>query len=782
MGKIRVYELAKELGIGSKELLMILKKNNINVTTSMSSIDSDDFEKIKDKILGVKSVEKIENKIKPVVIRRKAKEPPKEEREELKEAGEKEKPEREKVEEPKVEERVETQGVEEEPEAPKEHKKRVIFPFKEEEEEDIYGKGRWYVEDEHYDRLYRKKGFIGLKGKARVKPVSHFKKKRAEKGEAEKPVKQPEITTPKPAKRIIKIFEVITVADLAKKMGVKASEIIKKLMELGVMVNINQVIDADTAALIASEYNYEVENVSLEFEQEFEEEEKEAPEKLIRRAPVVTIMGHVDHGKTTLLDAIRETNVTGQEAGGITQHIGAYSVSLDNGDIVFLDTPGHEAFTAMRARGAQVTDIVVLVVAADDGVMPQTVEAINHAQAAKVPIIVAINKIDKPNADPLRVKQALTEYNLVPEEWGGDTIFVEISAKKRIGIKELLEFILIKAEEMDLKANPEKLGRGVIIESRLDKGKGPVATVLVQDGVIKVGDPFVAGASYGRIRAMLNDRGERVERALPSMPVEIQGFPRVPEAGDKFVVVADERRAKDIAFWREKKLRDKGLAAVRKVSLEDLHEMLKKGDVKELNVIVKGDVQGATEAIIQAFNKLETELIKIKIIHSSVGDITESDIMLASASKAIVLGFNVRADQRVLSLAEKEGVEVKIYNVIYDAIEEIKRAMKGLIGPIKKEVVVGRAEVRNVFNISKVGKVAGLYVTEGKIVRNYPVRVMRDNKVIFEGKVSSLKRFKDDVKEVVSGYECGLGIENFNDFNLNDTIICYNYEEEPVKI
>jgi translation initiation factor IF-2 len=807
MGKIRVYELAKELGIGSKDLLVILKKNDINVTTPMSSIDLNDFEKIKDKIWGVKSVESIENKIKPTVIRRKAKDIRKKEQESEKEAKkevieakkegikedkeikseevkELEEKKDEAIQVERSEEIVEKEDETEESEAPKESKKRVIIPLKEEDEEDVYDrKGRWYAESERYNRAYRKKSLIkwnNVKGKSRFKQFPHLKRK---KDESNRVPRQTEITIPKPIKRIIKIFEVITVSELAKKMGIKVGEIIKKLMELGVMANINQVIDADTAAIIASEYNYEVENVSLEFEESFEEEVVEdLPEKLVKRAPVVTIMGHVDHGKTSLLDAIRKTNVIGEEAGGITQHIGAYSVSLDNGDIVFLDTPGHEAFTTMRARGAQVTDIVVLVVAADDGVMPQTIEAINHAQAANVPIIVAINKIDKPNADPLRVKQSLTEYNLVPEEWGGDTIFVEISAKKRIGIKELLEFILIKAEEMDIKSNPNKLGRGVIIESRLDKGKGPVATILVQDGTIKVGDAFVAGISYGKIRAMLNDKFERVDKALPSTPVEIQGFPTVPEAGDKFIVVADERRAKDIVFWREKKLRNKEAPAIRKASLEDLHDMLKMGDVKELNVIVRGDVQGATEAIIEAFNKLETEAIKIRVIHSSVGDVTESDVMLASASKAIILGFNVKVDQRVMSIAEREGVEINTYDVIYDAITEIKKAMEGLIGPIKREVIIGKAEIRNTFNISKIGKIAGSYVIEGKILRNSPIRIIRNDDIIFEGRISSLKRFKDDVKEVASGYECGIGIEKFNDFDINDIIVCYSYKEEPANI
>ena len=588
--------------------------------------------------------------------------------------------------------------------------------------------------------------------------------------------KKTEVTVPKPIKRIIRIAEVITVGDLSKRMGVKGGELIKKLMEMGVLVNINQVIDADVASLVASEFGYEVEKVSLE-RQELLERKEDLPEQLQPRPPVVTIMGHVDHGKTMLLDAIRKTNVVGGEAGGITQHIGAYDVQLENGHVVFIDTPGHEAFTAMRARGAQVTDVVVLVVAADDGVMPQTKEAIDHARAAKVPIVVAINKIDKPNTNPEKVKKDLADYGLAPEQWGGNTLFAEVSAKQKVGIKELLELILLQAEVLELKANPDKPARGVIVEAKLDRGRGPVATVLVQEGTLKTGDVFVAGSHYGRGRAMLNDRGHKIEEARPSIPVEVVGFTDVPEAGDPFIVVSEERMAKQISLYRQEKIREKELSKLSKISLEELYDKIKKGEIKELNVIIKADVQGSIEAVKEALKKLSTDAVKVNIIHDAVGGITETDVNLALASNAIIIGFNVRPGQKAQSLAEQEHVDIRTYSVIYDAIDDIRKALEGLLEPTYKEHILGRAQVLQLFNVRKVGTIAGSLILHGKVVRGSHARVLRDNVVIYDSRIGSLKRFKDDMKECAEGFECGIWIENFNDVKPGDIIESYEMEE-----
>jgi len=584
------------------------------------------------------------------------------------------------------------------------------------------------------------------------------------------------ITTPKPIKRVIRVAEVIMVSELAKRMGVKTNEVIKKLMELGAIVNINQTIDADLASLVASEFEYEVEKVSLEREDLLEKKE-DAPEQLKLRPPVVTIMGHVDHGKTLLLDAIRKTHVVDDEAGGITQHIGAYNVQLDSGRVVFVDTPGHEAFTAMRTRGAQVTDIVVLVVAADDGVMPQTIEAINHARAADVPIIVAINKIDKSNANVEKVKKDLAEYQLIPEEWGGKTIFAEVSAKEKIGITELLELILIQAEVLELKANPDKLARGTIIEAGLDRGRGVVATVLVQEGTLKVGDSFVTGMNYGRLRALMDDRGQRIEEARPSTPVEVVGFTGLPEAGEAFIVLDDERVTKQIGEYRQQKKRERELASSSKVSLEELYARIQEGEVKELNIIVKADAQGSMEAVSNSLEKLSTDSVKVNIVHGGVGGISETDVNLAMASQAIIIGFNVRPGLKAMQLAEKNRVDIRSYGVIYDTVSDIQKALEGLLEPTFKEKILGRAEVRATFNIPKVGTVAGSYVIDGKIIRGGRIRLIRDDVVIHEGRISSLKRFKEDIKDVQQGYECGIGIENFNDVKEEDVIESYEYEE-----
>ncbi|MEA4901500.1 translation initiation factor IF-2 [Desulfitobacterium sp.] len=579
-------------------------------------------------------------------------------------------------------------------------------------------------------------------------------------------------TTPKH----IVIPESLTVQDLASIMSRKSGELIKKLMNLGVMATINQEIDAETATILANEMGVSVE-VKIEKPLTEVEEIVDDPADLVLRPPVVTVMGHVDHGKTSLLDAIRATNVIASEAGGITQHIGAYQVEIKGQKITFLDTPGHEAFTAMRARGAQVTDIAVLVVAADDGVMPQTIEAINHAKAAEVPIIVAINKIDKEAAQPDRVKQELTEYGLVVEEWGGDTIAVPVSAKGRQNIGQLLEMILLVAEMRELKANPNRPATGTVIEAELDKGKGPVATVLVSKGTLNVGDSILAGSVFGKVRAMVDDKGRRVKKAGPSTPVEVQGLNEVPAAGDIFDVVVDEKHARQIAEARANVRKAEEARQMSKVSLEDLFDRIKEGEVKELNVIIKADVQGSVEALKQSLLKLSTSEVRVNAIHGGVGAITETDIMLAAASNAIIIGFNVRPDSNTKATAELEGVDIRLYRVIYDAIEDIKAAMSGMLDPDFKELVQGRAEVRQVFKVPKVGSVAGSYVTEGKITRTSKVRVIRDGVVVHEGNLESLRRFKDDVKEVLEGYECGIGVENFNDIKEGDVIEGYIMEE-----
>ncbi|MGO4696515.1 translation initiation factor IF-2 [Paenibacillus sp. 2TAB26] len=569
----------------------------------------------------------------------------------------------------------------------------------------------------------------------------------------------------------------MTVGELAKLLHKDASEVIKKLIFLGVMATINQEIDMDAIHLIATDYGVEVEVKIPVEEDSFETvEETDEDENLVTRPPVVTIMGHVDHGKTTLLDAIRKTNVTGGEAGGITQHIGAYQVEINHKKITFLDTPGHEAFTLMRARGAQVTDITIIVVAADDGIMPQTVEAINHAKAAGVPIIVAVNKIDKPEANTEKIKQEMTEYELVPEEWGGDTIFVEVSAKQRIGLEGLLEMILLVAEMNDYKANPNKRARATVIEAELDKGKGPVARILVQHGTLKIGDAFVAGNCFGRIRAMVNDKGRRLKEAGPSTPVEITGLTEVPLAGDPFMVFEDERKARDIADRRSIKQRQSDMGANTRVTLDDLYNHIKDGEIKDLNVIIKSDVQGSSEALKGSLAKIEIEGVRVKIIHSGVGAITESDIILASASNAIVIGFNVRPDPQAEATIAQEKVDVRMHRVIYNVIDEIEQAMKGMLDPIYKEVVIGHAEVRNVFKVTKVGAIAGCMITDGKISRNAEARLVRGGIVVFTGKIESLKRFKDDAKEVAAGYECGITLDRFNDVREGDIIEAFVME------
>ncbi len=637
-------------------------------------------------------------------------------------------------------------------------------------------------EESEVDKKFLKKK-ISFRKKAVVEGedlygAGYRPRKQRKLGKGKKPTggQKTQITVAKAIKRRIKIDDAIVLSELAKRMGIKAGEIIKFMMGMGSMATVNQTIDFDTATLIANEFEYEVERASFE-EEALIKQETDDPTKLEPRPPVVTIMGHVDHGKTSLLDVIRKSRISEMEAGGITQHIGAYLVNTDKGQIAFLDTPGHEAFTAMRARGAQVTDIVVLVVAADDGVMPQTNEAINHAKAAEVPIIVAINKIDKQNAEPDKVQRELAEIGLTPEEWGGDTIYVKVSAKEAEGIDDLLEMVSLQAEVLELKANPHKLATGHVVEAKVDSGRGSIATVLVKEGTLKAGDPVVCGMHYGRIRAMLDDRGHQIELAGPSIPVEIVGLSGVPMAGDEFFALRDEKNAKQVSEHRQQKQRSKELAQSSRLSLDKLYERMQAGEVKDLNLIIKADVHGSIEALNDSLTKLSNDEVNVNVVHSASGTIAESDISLATVSNAIIIGFNVRPTPKVQALASEENVDMRFYSVIYDVIKDVKSAMAGMMASTFEEQILGTAEVREVFQIPKVGNIAGCYVTDGKIERGQNLRLLRDGVVVFEGKNSSLRRFKDDVKEVQAGYECGIGIENFNDIKVGDTIDCYYLKE-----
>jgi translation initiation factor IF-2 len=672
--------------------------------------------------------------------------------------------------------------------------KDVTLGDKEKEEEERKKKKserllKKLVEQEIEEQKLKKKG--PLKRKVVIKEEdlytlrrqkgrpSPFRKDRRERG-PERKLEEEKKAEAKPAKKLIKIGEGIQVDVLAKRLGVKAQEVIAKLFKLGVMATINQTVDFDTASLVASELGFETER-ALSIEDEFmakEEDEKGSTENLKYRPPVVTIMGHVDHGKTLLLDTIRHTKVAEGEAGGITQHVGAYSVDLDGKNIIFVDTPGHEAFTAIRARGASVTDIVVLVVAADDGVMPQTIEAINHAKAANVPIIVAVNKIDKANANPDKVIKDLADYGLMPEDWGGTTLFAKISAKKKIGIQELLELIILQAEMLELKANPDKMAKGIIIESELDKGHGPVGTVIIQEGTLKIQDPFIAGSMFGRVRAMIDDKGKRIQKAPPSTPVLVVGFQDVPHAGDRFIVTTEEGYARELSKFRQERLKEQGLMKSSRTTLEELYSKMGESEKTVLNVIIKGDVRGTMDAITETLKKLSNPLVDIEVIHSGVGAITETDVNLAMATGAIIIGFNTKPVGKAQALAEQEKIEIRTYSIIYDMIDDLKKAMEGMLAPKIKETTIGKAEVRKVFAVSKIGTIAGSYVTEGKATRNAFVRVLRNGKVLFTGKLASLKRFKEDAKEVLTGYECGVSVENFNDIREGDAFEFFIEEKE----
>jgi len=704
--KVRVYELAKELGTSSKRLIQILTDMDISVKNHMSTLEEETAQQLISRLTGKETAASPEEASGASTVEQPGKEVPDQEKEEA-------------------------------------------------------------TLTETASKTFEEKKAVEEKGKPGRKARKAGTREKDTRDEKKIPTKK------------VVIEGAITVGEIASEFEVPSTEIITRLMEMGLMCNINQEVDKDYLELLAEEYNVALEIRKDPVEEKLKEgeiSEEEDKNSFEPRFPVVTVLGHVDHGKTTLLDRIRKTKVTESEAGGITQHIGAYQVTVNDNTIVFLDTPGHEAFTSMRARGAQVTDIVVLVVAADDGVMPQTIEAINHIKAAGVTLIVAINKVDKANANVDRVKQQLTEQGLIPEEWGGDTICVSLSAVKGEGIEELLEMIVLVSEMTEYTANPYKLARGVVIEAQVNKGKGPVATVLVKEGTLKVGDPVICGSVYGKVRAMINDRGERVKEAPPSTPVEIQGLDEVPQAGDQLQGASNERLARQLAEKKMEKLKDASRKN-QKVSFEDLFKHIREGEVKDLNLIIKGDVQGSIEALESSLKKLSIDDVKINIIHSGVGPVSETDVMLASASDGVIIGFNVRPDPKTRKTAEIEGVDIRLYRVIYEAIEDLKSAVKGMLDPEYQEVVQGTVEIRQLFKISRIGTVAGSYVTDGKITRNSYIRVLRDGQIIHEGRLASLKRYQNDVREVVSGYECGILLEGFNDLKEGDLLEAYIYEE-----
>jgi len=765
MPKIRIYELAKKLGVTSKVIISELSKLGIEGKAHTSSIEPELAGNIEATLLG--------KAVKPI-----------------KETIPQESSVTEEVVRPQVEKAPEELGGKaatiEGKEPGREGRKILVIP-EEEEELKVPDRFKKEIETEKIEKFKAKPGMQrAFQTIRKIEPKRWHEQKPLRKLEKIRPFpkeeQKPPIHLVIPRKKTLKLQEGTTVKEFAELISVKLSDVIKKFMELGYMPTINQPVDPDAALLVAEGFGVKLELSSVEDDAVI----TEAPEDigtLLPRPPVITIMGHVDHGKTSLLDAIRKTKVIETEAGGITQHIGAYKINLRGKDIVFLDTPGHEAFTSMRARGAKVTDIVVLVVAADDGVMPQTVEAINHAKAANVPIVVAINKIDKPEANPSKVRNELAEHGIIPEEWSGQNIFVEVSAKKAIGIESLLEMILLQSEIMELKANPEKKARGTIIEAKLDRGRGPVATVLVQSGTLRIGDTFLAGIHVGKVRALIDDTGKRITEAGPTTPVEVIGFPEVPSAGDIFIAVDDEKRARQIALARQQKQRLADMAKTRKLTLDELYAKIKEGEIKDLNIIIKGDVQGSVEALKDALESITHTQVKVRVIHSSVGGINESDIMLASASNAIIIGFNVRPEPKAYQAAEKEGVDVRLYNVIYEAIEDVKKALEGLLEPTLKEKTLGRAEVRQVFPISKIGTVAGCYVLDGSISRSSDgMRIIRDSIVVYDGKIGSLKRFKEDIREVQAGYECGILIENFNDIKVGDILENYIIEKIATKL
>ena len=790
MSKKRVHEIAKEFGVESKQVISILQQHNVNVTKAVNSVDDSGYEIVKKQLskkseapkVAQKTEQKVEQKSAPTAAHKQEAAPHKQQN-----------PNRSN--EQKKDNRKQGGQKQDDQSKQNDHKKgnvrhvQISEPTRKSEGNQQSGDrannrpNNNNRNSNNNDRRNKKNKKGGNNRPQSLLSTSMQKKKNRVKHRNEQYLQQKAEAERKAEAAIATEIELsgpLTVKELAEKMGREVSEIIKKLMLLGVMASINQEVDVDTATIVAEEFGVTVTEVEPEEDPTDIIEIEDAPETLKPRPPVVTIMGHVDHGKTSLLDVIRQTNVTAGEAGGITQHIGAYQVRYNDNKITFLDTPGHEAFTAMRLRGAKSTDIAVLVVAADDGVMPQTIEAINHAKSADVPIIVAINKMDKPGANPDHVKQQLSEHGLLPEEWGGDVIMVPVSAKQKQGIDDLLENILLVAEVMELKANPNRKAYGVVIEAQLDKGRGAVCTVLVQKGSLRVGDTVLAGTAYGKVRAMTNERGEKVKVARPSMPVEILGFSEVPQAGE-IINGMDDNEARAIAEKRIAKQRVQELQATHKVTLDDIFNQIQQGELKDLNIIIKADVQGSVEALRQSLEGIKNPEVRIVIVHAAVGAINESDIMLASASNAIVMGFNVRPDANVRRAAENEKVDLRTYRVIYDAINDVESAMRGMLAPQFKEVVVGRAEVRQVISTPK-AIVAGSYVTEGRITNDSEVRLIRDGIVVFEGKVDSLRRFKDEVKEVKTSFECGISLEGYRDIKEGDVIEAYLMEEVAPQI
>lgn len=798
--KYKVSELAKDFNISNKDMIEFLNANSISDKKTSSVLVPKEFDLVFNALTDKYAVESFdeyfaigekqrqaeaEAAAAPAEVKEEAK-PAKEEKKETKPEPKSEKKQSEKKEAPAQEKKPAQQQAQKQPEKKKENKEHKIQARTKGEAKHVDTRAS-NVDLEKYNEKYDDLASTSTRGREmgpnkqklnqKSKQQYQGKKKNKRETEAERLKRIAEERAKRP-QIVVKIADEITVGELASQLKMTAAEVIKKLFSYGIMATVNQSIDYDTAEIVATELGAKVEKqIVLTIEDRIIDDSEDKEEDLITRDPVVCVMGHVDHGKTSILDAIRNTAVTETEAGGITQHIGAYRVDVDGKKITFLDTPGHAAFTAMRARGAMATDIAVLVVAADDGIMPQTIEAINHAKAAEVQVIVAINKMDKAGANPDRIMQQLTEHGLVPEEWGGDTICVPVSAKTHMGIDSLLESILLVAEMGELKANPNRAAKGVVIEARLDKSRGPIATLLVQNGTLNSGDIIVAGTAVGRVRVMTNDRGQKVNKAGPSVPVEIMGLAETPNAGDEFNAVSDERLARELVEQRKDKAKQAQFNSYNKVTLENLFESMQQGEMKELKIVVKADVQGSVEAVRQNLEKLSNDEVRVRVIHGGVGAVNESDVMLAGASNAIIVGFNVRPDSVAQANAERDGVDMRMYRVIYDCLEEVEAAMKGMLAPKEREVMLGKVEVRNVMNLSSVGKIAGSYVLEGKITRNAKIRVVRDGIVIAEDEIASLRRFKDDVKEVASGFECGIGLTKFNDIKEGDIFEAFFIEE-----
>ena len=774
MAKIRINKLALELNIQNDQIIEALQKNDVAVKNHMSSIDEEATQYIRElftpktaaaatstkkvvKKAKAKIKIKVPSKVTVTTAKTQAKSTAAKKAEKPNEKSAKNLKTKTKAKAETAKKTKSTEKIKEAPESKTGKKLGLKIVKKEDKPKPV---------EEKPAPVKKEKPTPTIKEKSVAIPTPSVTPKPA-----------PEIVVPEESFEVVQIGENTPVRELAEKLKCTPNDVIKELMVFGILANINQALNFDIASKVADKLGFEVELHIEKSELDFSEEEEDNSKDHVGRAPIVTIMGHVDHGKTSLLDAIRKTDVTKLEAGGITQHIGAYQASIKGSAITFLDTPGHEAFTAMRARGAQVTDIVVLVVAADDGIKPQTKEAVHHAEAAGVPILVAINKIDKADAKPDEVKKQLADLGLLPEDWGGQTIYVEVSALNGTGIDHLLENLILQAEVMELKANPTLLGKGVVIESKLDKGRGPIATMIIESGTLRVGEPFIVGCYFGKVRALIDDKGKKIKKAIPSTPVEVVGLPDVPQPGDHFMVVRDEKKARQLSNLRLQEQREIQLAKTTRITMDDLHQQIVEGQIKELNLIIKADVQGSIHAVQEAFGNLGDKEVRIKCIHDAVGGITESDVLLASASNAIIIGFNVRPTDQAAKLATRDKVDIRLYSIIYDAINDMRQAMDGMLAPKYKELIIGKAEIREVFTIPKVGTIAGCHVLSGKIERNLEARLIRDSVVVYQGKIASIRRFKDDVKEVASGYDCGITIEKFQDVKQGDIIEPYIMEE-----